>query len=150
MRSVFVYLRDTTKAEVTAYLDRTCQANGPDWVVTVGEDPCLYISVYHDSIIAFAPDEWTDLVRRFGSEPDVIVSADISGRYPGDAQTYAFVTDLLTQFRGGAMDEYTDHLWSLDELRSRHKVSGHPFFDYNGWFLEKKGIPIRDALLPEK
>ena len=36
------------------------------------------------------------------------------------------------------MDEYSSHLWSLAELRAGHRVSGHRFFDYMGWYLERK------------
>jgi hypothetical protein len=36
------------------------------------------------------------------------------------------------------MDDYSDHLWSIDEIRSKSPHAGHPFFDYNGWYEEQK------------
>jgi hypothetical protein len=67
-----------------------------------------------------------------------MVTADVSGRHPGDEQAYGFVDDLLTHFSGSAQDEYKEHLWSLDELRAGHHVFGHRFIDYNGWHAGSK------------
>ncbi|MGK4004921.1 hypothetical protein WMF31_19980 [Sorangium sp. So ce1036] len=83
------------------------------------------------------PEDWADIVQRFGGEPAVVVSADVSGRHRGDEQVAGFVAGLLSRFSGAAMDDDTAHLGSLDELRGGHRVQGHPFFDYNGWFAEK-------------
>ena len=136
MRSVFVFLRDATEAEAAGYLDRAYPAGREPWLVLCGEDPCLYIDFYRDAHREYEPEEWADLVGRFGGEPVVGVVADVSGRHPGSEQTSAFVIDLLGRFSGAAMDEYSSHLWSLAELRAGHLVSGHRFFDYKGWFVE--------------
>ena len=138
MRSVFVYLRETTEADVAAYLDRAYPAQREPWLVTSAGDPCLYINFYRDAPREFEPEDWANLVQRFGGEPAVGVMADVSGRHPGDEQAFDFVTDLLSSFSGAAQDEYTVHLWSLDELRTGYHVSGHPFFDYKGWYAESE------------
>jgi hypothetical protein len=108
------------------------------WLATLADDPRLYINVYRAAPGELEPEDWADLVQRFGGEPAVVVIADVSGRHPGDEQTLDFVTDLLTHFSGSAQDEYTEHLWSLGELRAGHYVSGHPFFDYSGRDAESK------------
>jgi len=136
MRSVVIFLRGTTEAEVEAFLDAAYPLQRHPWVVLVGGDPCLYINLYRDGPHEHEPDDWADVVRRFGGEPAVGVIADVSGRHCGDEQVHAFAAGLLTRFRGAAMDEYTTHLWSLAELHGRNQVRGHPFFDYNGWFEE--------------
>ena len=138
MRSVFVFLRDTTEAAVTAYLDAAYPEQRGPWVMRQREDAYLYIDIYRDGPREFESDEWADIARRFREEPAVVVIADVSGRHPGDEQTVAFVAGLLTQFAGSAMDEYTPHLWSLAQLRSGYRVGGHLFFDYNGWFAERR------------
>ncbi|MEW4568758.1 hypothetical protein AB1L88_12905 [Tautonia sp. JC769] len=101
-------------------------------------DPCLYVNFYRDVSREFDPENWSDLVQRFGGEPAVVVMADVSGRHPGDEQVFDFVTDLLSRFSGSAQDDYTEHLWSLDELRAGFQVSGHPFFDYIGWHAQSQ------------
>lgn len=138
MRSVVVFLRDTTESAVTAYLDATYPEQREPWVVFVKGNACLYINLYRDRPLDHEPEEWADIVQRFGGEPAIGVLADVSGRHPGDEQVAAFVAGLLSRFSGAAMDEYTEHLWSLDELRGGHRVQGHPFFDYKGWFEEKR------------
>jgi hypothetical protein len=138
VRSVLVFLRDTTEAEVTAYLDGAYRSQREPWVVAVDGDACLYIRLYHDGPREHEPEEWADIIRRLGGEPTVGVIADVSGRHPGDKQVAEFVTTLLARFRGAAMDEYTTHLWSLSELRAGRHIEGHPFFDYNGRYAEDK------------
>lgn len=138
MRSVLVLLRDTTEAAVTAYLDVAYPGQREPWVAFIRGDACLSIRLYRDGPREHEPEEWADIVRRFGGEPAVGVIADVSGRHPGDAQVTAFVAGLLAGFSGAAMDEYTTHLWSLAELRAGRRVQAHPFFDYEGWFVERE------------
>jgi hypothetical protein len=138
MRTVLVFLRSTTEAAVTAYLDTTYPVQREPWVIFVKGDACLYIELYRDGPRENEPKEWADIMTHFGGEPAVAVIADISGRHPGDQQVNEFITGLLTEFSGAAKDEYTLHLWSLAELREGHRIQGHPFFDYNGWFEENE------------
>jgi hypothetical protein len=137
VRSVFVLLRDTTEAEVAGYLDRSCPSPPrPPWLLLGGDGAFLYITFYQDLSVECDPEEYADLTGRFGGEPAVAIMADVSGRIPGDEQAFGFVTGLQGHFRGAAMDDFTTHLWSLDELRAEHLVSGHRFFDDNGWYDE--------------
>jgi hypothetical protein len=138
MRSVLVYLRDTTESAVSAYLDAAYPKQREPWVAFVRGDACLYINLYRDGPREHEPEDWADIVRRFGGKPAVGVIADVSGRHPGDEEAAAFVAGLLSRFSGAAMDEYTTHLWSLAELRAGQRVRGHPFFDYNGWCAERE------------
>jgi hypothetical protein len=56
------------------------------------------------------PEEWADIIRRFGGEPLVGVIVDVSGRHPGDEQVADLVAGLLNRFSEAAMDGFTDHL----------------------------------------
>jgi hypothetical protein len=47
-------------------------------------------------------------------------------------------TMLLSKFPMYIMDDYTAHLWTLEELTNNVKIEGHKFFDYNGWCDEMK------------
>ncbi len=143
MRSVSAFLRDTTEAEVMAYLDAAYPEQQEPWVALVHGDACLYINFFRDAHHEYEPEDWADIVGRFGGDPAVGLSADVSGRHDGEKQVTEFLAGLLSRFSGAAMDDYTSHLWSLAELRAGQRVDGHPFFDYKGrfekWKQEAKG-----------
>lgn len=132
MRSVVVLLRDATELAVTQYLNNVYPSQREPWVAFVGDDPCLYINFLQGS--PFDDEEVAEMTARFGGQPEVVVIADVSGRHPGDGEVRDFVSGLLHRFSGAVMDDYTDHLWTLAELHGGHLVSGHPFFDYQGWY----------------
>lgn len=64
---------------------------------------------------------------------------DISGKIPGDAEVLKIVNFILAKFEAVAQDDYTDHCWNLDEIRSGEKKDNHPFFDYDGWYEDRRG-----------
>jgi hypothetical protein len=76
-----------------------------------------------------------------GGEGATAVIVHVSGRHPGDAEVRTIVVGLLTAFPGFADDDYTDHLWTLDDLKNERHVQNHPFFDYLGWHEEWYGRP---------
>jgi len=104
VRSVLVFLRETTESEVAAHLDRTYPSQREPWVMMVDGDAHLYIDFYRDGPSEHAPEDWANIVHQFGGEPAVGVIGDVSGRHPGDEQAAEFVADLLTRFSGAAMD----------------------------------------------
>jgi hypothetical protein len=135
LRSVFVLLRGTNEAEVAAYLDGAYPTHPkPPWILCGGDGPRLYVRFYRD----LCNECDADLIHRLGGEPTVAVMADVSGRDPGDEEVLIFATGLLDRFSGAAMDDYTEHLWSLAELRAGDRVLGHHFFDYKGWYDERR------------
>jgi len=137
MRTVFVHLRDTTEKEVAAFLQRTYPAQkGPPWIYEVAGEACLYIDLYRDHLKEFEPQGLLNLVQALNGEPVTSVGADVSGRYKGDDQVHAFVTTMLTEYAGVAMDDYSYHCWTLTEIESGYKFEGHRFFDYLGWYLD--------------
>lgn len=137
MRSVFVLLRDTTEADVAAYLDRTYPSGPrPPWLLRGVVNPYLYIDFYRAFSVDCDPEEYEELTRQFGGKPAVAVQADVSGSITGGEQALDFVTGLLGSFSGAAIDDYSSHLWSLSELLAEYRVSGHRFFDFDGWYIE--------------
>jgi hypothetical protein len=131
MRTVLLHLRNTNQADVAQFLQATypCQA-GPPWIVEVGGDACLYINFYLDAETEFEPDDFAELCRFLAGAPSVSLAADVSGRHAGDEQVRDFVSTVLTRFDGRAQDEWTRHLWRLDEIRARHRVQERQFFDH--------------------
>lgn len=138
MRSVEVYLRNISANEVGSFLTKNYPfQKGPPWIEVVSDDPCLYVDFNGHSKIEHEPDDWAELVQVLGSEPEVIVVADVSGRHLGDEQVKRFIQIMLTEFEGVARDDYTSHCWTKDEISSGHKVQRHHFFDYRGWYEEE-------------
>jgi hypothetical protein len=108
MRTIIVHLRSATEEQVEQFLTRTYpRQNGPPWICDVNGDACLYIKIYRDLNIESQPEEIALLHTQLGGEPQVSVSADVSGRHPGDEQVRDFVYRILSQFEGLAQDEYT-------------------------------------------
>lgn len=88
------------------------------------------------------PERIAALKKELGCEP-VSVSADVSGRHPGDQQVRDLVSKLLSEFGGVAEDEYTEGFWTLNEIQSEQRKPslsgdgasegdprGHKFFDH--------------------
>jgi len=72
VRSVFLFLRDTTEQTVDTLLQQICRrGRGPRWVVTVADEPYLYVDFYVDARREFETDEWIALAEALGGEPAV-------------------------------------------------------------------------------
>ena len=140
MRSVFVHLIGVTKDAVRDRLSEFADGVDDDWRYPRSSNlHTLEIGFYYDLELESAPGDLEALRVSLGRLPDLIVFANISGRIPGDVEARHFVTFLLRHFCGVARDDYTPHCWTLAEIESDHQVSGHPFFDYDGWHREKHG-----------
>ena len=139
MRSIYIYLKDATNQQVCEYLQNTYTfQSGPPWIYEINGEPYLYINVDENMSLGYESEEWQNIVNGFGEVPKIAVIADVSGRHPGDKQVRHFVTSLLKSFSGLALDEYTLHLWTWEQIESNVVIQSHPFFDYNGWYLEEK------------
>ena len=62
-----------------------------------------------------------------------ILSADISGRADSTAEVCLMIEKFLSKIAGFAMDDYSEHLWTYEEVLNRKLFNGHPYFDHNGW-----------------
>jgi hypothetical protein len=135
MRSVFVYFKEGSRAEVARFLDAHYTNNGNErWICR----DSLYIRFYDDAARECDTEELSMLRLRLGRNDVLAIAVDISGRIDGLAEAKSFCQLLLSRFRGFAMDDYSDHLWTLDEIQSDHRHQGHTFFDYRGWHEEMK------------
>lgn len=138
MRSIFVYFRRASRAEVARFLDACPVAREPEYWM-FGET--LYVSFYDDAESEFAPEALDALRFHMGRHDIVAVVAHVSGRIDGLAEVTAFCRTLLSHFEGVAMDDYSEHPWTLDEILSGHRHDGHAFFDYRGWHASQRGHP---------
>lgn len=129
MRSVLVHLQ-AEEAAVLAFLDERFPAQRDPWVDFVEGDACLYIRLYRDHETEMEPEELHALRAHFGDAQPLSVIADVSGRHDGTEQVQRFARALLSRWRGVVQDEFTDHLWTLEELTSGATVDGMRFFDF--------------------
>jgi len=129
MRSVLVHLADCSETDVASLIASAYPAQaGPPWIEEVEGDPCLYIDFYRDHALEFEPAVLDGLIARFSGRLPLSLVADVSGRHDGADQVRHFVETLLTSWSGVAQDDYSDHLWTLLEIRARITVDGRQFF----------------------
>lgn len=128
MRSIFIYLWQTTESTVATALD-AAYSRAPradlEWIQSINEDPYLYISFYHDG-----PAETGDWDTRFaahGGPPTVSVVVDISGRHEGWPQTRDFAVWALSRFNGIAEDDNAERFWSREEIEEDRVIDGRKF-----------------------
>jgi hypothetical protein len=141
MRTVLVHLRDATELEVKDYLVRAYPLQpDPPWVCATSGDPVLYVDFYRDIEWEFSAALRDALRRELGCDPATSVAVDVSGRHSGDEEVRCFVNSILARFAGVAQDEYTDHIWTKEQIRMGHRVQGHTFFDYRGWYEQHREI----------
>jgi hypothetical protein len=57
----------------------------------------------------------------------------VSGRIDGTDEIRAFAARVLGN-GGVAVDDYSDHCWTLQEIESDLKVDGLGFFDFRGHY----------------
>ena len=139
MRSVAFHLINTTKGDVARFLDEVAVPIG--WVVQWNfprASETIYVRFYDELEDEGQDDDLATLKGTLGRFREVSVIADVSGRIPGDTEVKALAGLLLGGFNGVAEDGYTDHCWTLAEIRSGVQARGHEFFDYNGWYREHK------------
>jgi hypothetical protein len=58
----------------------------------------------------------------------VSVAADVSGRHDGTAEVTDLVLELLSRFRGVALDDFSDHPFTRSAIEQRTVVEGRRIF----------------------
>lgn len=132
MRSVFTFLPNCTREEVESLLGFSIpgrNAIDPEWEAIVS------VYCYADAEVEMPEICWL-IQEKLGSKP-FYLAADITGRMEGAKEATALCIKMLERFGGYAMDDYSDHLWTLDKLRHGGTYNGHLFFDTVGWYEEK-------------
>ncbi|MFJ1540062.1 hypothetical protein ACIODS_16100 [Micromonospora chalcea] len=73
------------------------------------------------------------LSRARGGRPSWAVHVDVSGRVDGTAEVRRLTSVLLGQ-GGVAMDDYSDHVWTAEQIAADVTVDGLRFFDFRGHY----------------
>ncbi|WP_459558248.1 hypothetical protein [Lacunimicrobium album] len=129
MRSVFALLRNTTEQEVRDYLDSLYEFSLGEWYLSDGKSTLLHIGFYNDAAVEIEQEKLADIFKRFGREPAVWVGVDISSRVEIENEVTTFLKGILTRFDGSALDDWSNHLWTLEVILAGQRVEGRRF----GW-----------------
>ncbi|RBQ05616.1 hypothetical protein DQE82_25165 [Micromonospora sp. LHW51205] len=131
MRAVFVFPA-MAQAAVVALLDRLSPDQRHPWLV----DGCLYPDLTDEDEHLYAdwePAAVRALSRARGDRPRWAVQVDVSGRVDGTVEVRRLTLTLLG--RGGvAMDDYSDHVWTAEQIAADATVDGLRFFDFRGHY----------------
>lgn len=147
MRSVFFHLVGVTRHGVAERLSKIATPNGPNhWSMPNDTSkPVLYIGFFDDLLIESEPEDLDALTASLGMLPTVTVTADVSGRSPGDKEIRELAALLLNEFNGVAWDDHTTHCWTISEIQSNVEAYGHVFFDYKGYPTEQNACRNCDS-----
>jgi len=134
MRMVFVF-PPTTLAATTALLDATMPGGDEYW-----HDGQLQVEVDREdrSLGLFSDWEPEDVHRveeALGYHPTWALQVIVSGRIDGTDEIRAFAAQLLKN-GGVAVDDYSDHCWTLEEIESDLKIDGLSFFDFRAHYAK--------------
>lgn len=141
-RSVFFHLIGVTRQSVGERLSAHATPNGPGgvnghnaWCLPRDSSArALYLWFYDDLLTEAEPVELEALRDSLGMMPSVTVMVDVYGGVPGGMEVREFAAFILSEFRGVAWDDYTDHCWTLSEIQSGAQVEGRTFFEYDSWY----------------
>ncbi|GAA3250318.1 hypothetical protein ACFO1B_40045 [Dactylosporangium siamense] len=127
MRTVFVFPAGE-RADTVASLDRHLPQQRDPWTLAGN----LYINIDDEQtghlFADWDPDDVAVLEATVGHRPTWAVQIDISGRIDGTAEVHQLVA-LLLEGGGVAIDDYSAHPWTLQEIESGAVIGSLRFFD---------------------
>lgn len=120
------------RAETVAALDRHVPQRGTEWCM---DGVAISVADEQDDALFsdWEPEDIEALDTALGYHPTWAVWVDIFSRIEG-AVTIRRLAALLLERGGVAMDDYSDHPWTLDEIESRAVIDGLRFFDYRTYY----------------
>jgi hypothetical protein len=75
------------------------------------------------------PEEVRLVDEALGRHPTWAVVADVSGRIDGTDEVRAFLAQVIED-GGVALDDYSNHCWTLREIQDDVRIGGLGFFDF--------------------
>ncbi|MER6475055.1 hypothetical protein [Streptomyces filamentosus] len=127
MRSAFVF-PDGGPTATVARLDRLMPGKDGYW-----SDGKLFVDFMDDQeghlFAGWDPEDVRLLDSALGHRPSWALLVGVSSHIDGTAEIRAFVSHVL-EAGGVALDDYSDHCWTLEEIDAECKVDGLGFFDF--------------------
>lgn len=149
MRTVFLVFESKQKSKAEKFLDQYCDRchqheSIKQWQIDAHQtiDPeqiCLYLDNQPLRDDDFVLEEEHALEMWSSLYDPLVFMVNISGKHDGTAELLDFVQSFLNNIPGFVLDDYTEHFWTHEELANHSTFAGHPFFDYIGWYEERKG-----------
>ena len=141
MRTVFVF-PGYEQVTVSALLDGLSPAQSNPWVV----DDNLYVDLRTEHTGMY--DDWdvediTRLTLAAGRRPTWGITVDVSGRIDGTSEVRGLVLTILGD-GGVAVDDYSGHAWTSEEIAANVMIDGLRFFDFKTYHQRSGDAPIRD------
>ncbi len=142
MRSVNLHLIGATKEEVAAQLSRIAQKGIADHWYHPNREHARFTIRFSPGAHSPQPPNTDDEFRgTLGAPPDLTlyldsghrINPDEAGKQIGAQEVHEVVGQVLERFQGVARDDLTNHLWTLDEIRSGKKINGAGFGDHEAW-----------------
>ncbi|SEC22947.1 hypothetical protein SAMN05216489_00210 [Streptomyces sp. 3213] len=128
MRSVFVFPA-ADRGGTVALLDQHLPGQRDPWTL----DGNLYIDIDDEQnghlFSDWDSDDVAVLEAAVGHNPRWAMQIDVSGRIDGTAEVHQLVA-LLLEHGGVALDDYSAHPWTLQEIQSETVIDGLRFFDF--------------------
>ena len=124
MRSVFVFLNKVEQVKIIEKLNAICEnKNNLQWIYMKNDDPILYIEFDKNKSLLkdFEENTRKRIETILCGKLEHILIIDISGRHSGEKEVLLVLKKLLESFHGYGMDDYTEELWTLEEIISGHK-----------------------------
>ena len=129
MRSVYLFIQATEDQLRTHFDSLAPRAGGAEqWIFPSTEKKVLYIELANDLYEELEPDTLQELDAFFGGRRAQCICIDVSRNYAGDREVEDVVLASLRGFKGVAMDDESEHLWTVEEIESGHIVRGRKFF----------------------
>jgi hypothetical protein len=126
VRSVFVFTTvDRPSLEKT--LDLLGERQTDQWVLWEVLD--VRIDEPPDWADGLEPHRQQAIASAMGGVPPRVVVADISGRVPGLGEARRLAHAVLELGKGVALDDYSDHAWSIAEIDELVAIEDRHFFE---------------------
>ena len=105
MHSVFVHFSNVTRLEIAEYLDHTSvKGLREHWYFPNRNDPVFSIR-FPNAGSDFRDDaNKQHVVAAMGDMPDLTIQIDVGGKHPGHKELRSFLTKLLGEYSGVALD----------------------------------------------
>ena len=134
MHSIFVHLADSPSDDVAAYFDaRAAKGLREHWYFPDRADPVFTIRFPHGGAEYRDEENRRQVEAALGGEPSLTVQFDVGGKHPGHRELREFLAAFLARHPGIALDDLSKHIWSVEDLRSDHRVEGMAFADHESW-----------------
>ncbi|MEV0900394.1 hypothetical protein [Actinoplanes sp. NPDC049802] len=131
MRTVFAFPASSREKAIELLTEHLPERSRP-WVM----NGALYIDIEDEGngtlYVDWEPEALAVLDAAAGRRPHWAVQIDISGRIDGTADVRQLL-ELLLSAGGVAFDDYTNHAWSLPEIKNGSTFSGLGFFDFKNY-----------------